>query len=122
GPPQPGAGGPVDLSSPQAALQQLAAKIEPGNKGQVVAVEQAWSFAILELSDAFLKEILGADLSGPVPQLELLVKRPGLPGSPDQFVTKVRLVQIKRPERLAIADILTDWTQVPLKEGDLVFF
>ena len=40
----------------------------------------------------------------------------------DTFVTKVRLVQIKRDKNLGVADILTQWQQEPIKKGDVIFY
>jgi hypothetical protein len=51
--------------------------------------------------------------------VELLLKRPGKDG---EFVTKIRLIQIQREQRLGIADILDDWQVLPIKKGDVVWF
>lgn len=93
--------------------------IQPGIKGEVIAVQPEWNFAVIELSDEFLSEILPEDAAGPIPAVELLVKRPG---KPEVFVTKLRLRQLRRSEKLGIADILTDWQQRPVQKGDVVFF
>lgn len=93
--------------------------VKPGTKGKVAAVNPKWNFIVLDLSDDFLREILGDDLSGPVPPIELQIKR----GSkPEKFVTKVRLIEVRRQQKLGIADILDSWQQLPVEEGDLVFY
>jgi len=93
--------------------------VQPGVKGEISGVDPAWNFAVIKLSDEFLAEILPDEPGGPIPAIELLVKRPG---KPDRFVTKLRLNQIRRAEKLGIADVLTDWQQLPVKKGDVVFF
>mgnify|MGYP000235853465 CR=1 FL=1 len=94
-------------------------KIEPGVKGKVLSVDANWNFAILDLDEDFLKAILGEEMQNELPIVELLVRRPGTDGP---FVTKVRLFQVKREQRLGIADVLTDWQQQPVQEGDIVYF
>ncbi len=93
--------------------------VDPGEKGRVAQVNPDWNFVILELSEEFVKELTGDDRSGALPQVELMVKRGD--GS-DTFVTKVRLVQIKRDKNLGVADILTQWQQEPIKKGDVIFY
>jgi len=96
-----------------------AIKVDPGEKGKVASVNQVWGFAVLELDEPFLKAILGEDMSGECPVVELLVKRPGVNGA---FVAKVRLFQVRRDQKLGIADVLADWLQMPLQEGDIVYY
>ena len=96
----------------------VTAGLQPGVKGTVAAVNDRWNFVVLDLTDSFLHEILGDDLSGPLPSIELMVKRAATPG---KFVTRVKLLGIRKDYRLAIADILTNWQQLPVKEGDVVF-
>jgi archaellum component FlaC len=98
--------------------EKLAKSIQSGEKGAVVAVDAQWNFVVLQLTDEFLKELLGPDLSKPVPGFELMIKRPGEGG---KFVTKVKLVSVRKAERLAIADVLTNWKQMPVEKGDVVF-
>ena len=103
---------------PAVPATQFEGVIEPGQKGEVIRVNSEWKFVVIELTDAFLREILGDDLSGPVPGIELMLKRPGPEG---EFVTKVKLLSVKKDEKLAIADVLTDWQQVPVEAGDVLF-
>lgn len=93
-------------------------KVEPGMKGQVVAVNPEWNFAVISLSDQFMAELLSDEEAG-VPQVELMLKRPG---EEEEFVTKIRLMQVKREEQLGICDILPDWKQSPVQKGDVVFY
>ena len=50
--------------------------------------------------------------------MELFVKRPG---KQEQFVTKIRLMQVKVQQKLGVGDILSQWQQMPVKESDIVF-
>lgn len=97
----------------------LQVTIEPGEKGKVVAVNPKWNFVVLELSDDFLHEILGKDLSETPPNVDLLINRKD---DPQKFVTKVRLIQVRKKDKLGIADILLDWQQLPVEESDLVLY
>jgi len=96
----------------------VTAALQPGVKGTVAAVNDRWNFVVLNLTESFLREILGDDLSSPLPNIELMIKRAA---TPDKFVTRVRLLGIRKDYRLAIADILTSWQQLPVREGDVVF-
>ena len=40
----------------------------------------------------------------------------------ETFVTKVRLIQVNKAEKRGICDILPDWQQLPVEQGDVVFF
>ena len=106
----------TDLSAIQ--MDELRRTVQAGDKGTVVAVNSEWNFCVLQLDETLMKELLGADLSKPMPTFELMIKRPGKDG---KFVTKVRLVSLRKAERLAIADILLDWKQMDVQKGDVVF-
>jgi prefoldin subunit 5 len=97
----------------------LAGRVAPGDKGKIISINSEYRFAIIEVSDQFMKEVLGDDLNQVLPVIHLLVRRSGENG---KFVTKVRLVQIKASQKLAIADILGDWQQHPVQVGDIVFY
>ncbi len=105
--------------SAASAMAAISVKLDAGVKGKVVSVNPEWNFAVLELDAACLKQLLGSDLSGDMPMAELMVRRTGSNGA---FVAKVRLNKMNREEKLVIADILTDWQQMPVAEGDIVFF
>lgn len=79
-----------------------------------------WNFVIISLSDAALNELLGdEDSDQPLGLVQFMIKRE-IEGE-DIFVTKVQLQQVSRDEKLAIASILSDWQQMPVQEGDIVF-
>jgi hypothetical protein len=82
-------------------------------------VDKEWNFAVLNLTDEFLRELLGPDLTGAMTPVQLMIRRPEQGG---KFVTKVRLAQIKRDQKLGIANILLDWQQTEVQPGDIVFF
>jgi len=94
-------------------------RVTPGEKGTVAAVSKDWNFAVLDLSDVFLRQLLGDDLAQPLPNIDLYIKRRG---DPPTFVAKVRLIQVRADRKLGIADILPKWQQLPLKKGDLIFY
>jgi len=106
-------------ASAASAMAAISVKMDAGIKGKVVSVNPEWNFAVLELDNACLKQLLGSDLGGDMPMTELMIRRPGEKGA---FVAKVRLNKMNREEKLVIADILTDWQQMPVAEGDIVFF
>jgi hypothetical protein len=96
--------------------------MEAGRKGRVVSVNQDWSYVVLELTDQCVQEIQAIqdtmaknNIVG-VPTLEMFLKRG------DTYVSKIRIVQVKKDERLAIADVLIDWQQMPVAAGDVAFF
>lgn len=125
-----------DLLRRQAGGDALGAKalferrVKPGQKGKVVSVNREWNYAVIEISDEFIKEvdyineILSRGLPqgvmpGTIPAVELLIKRGE---NYETFVTKVRLIQMKKDQKLGVADILQDWQQLPVQEGDIVFY
>jgi hypothetical protein len=98
-------------------------RVEPGEKGTVIGVNMRYNFVALRLSDAFLNEVLPED-AGAVPAVELMVKRQ-IPGREDKFIAKIRLTQIKRSEKLGVADVLPDWLpdpNDPPRKGDVIFY
>ena len=74
----------------------------PPMKGKVLAVEPKWDFVVIDL---------GAN-QGVVERGELLVSREG------KLVAKVRVARVE-PDR-SIANILPEWKQADVNEGDLV--
>jgi len=91
--------------------------IEPGDKGTIIAVNKEWNFAIIKVTPAFINEIWGEDPTRALPHIELVARR----ADSGDFVTKLKITQVKLDEGLAVADILTSWQQMPLKIGDVVF-
>ncbi len=79
-----------------------------GHKGQVLLVNRDWNFVILNMA---------RDDHSVRRDLTLFVQRD------DKLVGKVRVSDIKGDDRrLAVADIMDDWLQMPIEEGDYVFF
>jgi len=93
--------------------------VTPGDKGTIVAANEDWAFAVLDLNNDFFRQILGEDLSKPLPSIDLYVRRPGEDG---EFVAKVHLTQARPDDKVAIADVVPGWQQLPLLKGDRVFF
>jgi outer membrane murein-binding lipoprotein Lpp len=97
-------------------------KISPGDKGRVVAIDEKLKFVIVELSDAFMTEVLGPNRDGALPQIDMMVRRPGMKSPSGEFVTRIRLRQVLRQQNIVVADIMIDWQQAPLEKDDVVFF
>lgn len=93
--------------------------VDPGIKGTVVSVNPTWNFVILALNKSAMQELLGDDTDAPPPAVEYMIQRK-VDGK-DTFVTKVRVQQVSRDKKLAIAHIMSDWQQSDLQEGDIVF-
>ena len=93
-------------------------QIEPGDKGVVVAVNSEWNFVIVKLNDQFMKELTSDEQAG-IPQITVMVKKPG---KTKEFVTKAKLIQIKKADKLGIFDMLPDWQQMPVSKGDIIFY
>ena len=90
-----------------------------GNKGKVVEVNNNYMFAVVEFTDAAIKELLGENRQNPLPHLELGVRRKV--GDSDQYIGRLRLRQSVTGKNFVIADILGDWQQKPVEKGDAVF-
>jgi len=105
---QPGSGG-IDT----------AIVLKEGMKGKVVSVDNKWKFVILELTDEFIDELtresrIGLDLTQLKLQFDLI--RPKDKGG--AYVSRLRLREAKVDEKIGIADILVDWQQLPINQGD----
>jgi cell division protein FtsB len=101
----------------QTRRQLYITNIQPGQKGQIASVNEQWNFVVVQLSEPFLKEIMGEDLKAAPPQVDLFVKR-----SDSTFVTKVRLLQVDSGKQIGVADILKEWQQKPVQKGDVLFY
>ncbi len=101
---------------------RIRGKIPPGIKGRVVSVDQKNLFVVMEVEPEFLDELFGALTDGSLPMVDLLIQRETPQGGKVNFISKVRLSQVKKDKNLAIGDILSDWQQGPINEGDIVFF
>ena len=106
-----------------AGPKEVSYNFTPGTKGKVVAVNDKWNYVLIQLDDAFLKEAMGEDLAAPTKAapvgVVMSIKRSG---AQEVFIAKVKLTQIRAKDKHAIGDILADWKQQPLQEGDVVFF
>jgi len=52
-------------AQPEAGTQVVQFNFTPGQKGKVIAVNEKWNYALIELDEAFLKEAMGDDLTQP---------------------------------------------------------
>jgi NCAIR mutase (PurE)-related protein len=111
-------GNPESPSIPENLENQLT----PGDKGKVVAYDDQLKFVVIELSPAFMRELLGEKLNQGLPQIEMMVRRSALKSAAGDFVTRIRLRQVVRGQGLVVADVLSDWQQHPLEKGDVVYF
>jgi cell shape-determining protein MreC len=75
-----------------------------GTKGEIVAVDPKFDFVVLNI---------GAN-QGVLPNAKLLVNRNG------KLIAKVKITSVE-PTR-SIANVLSDWKQDELSEGDQVFY
>lgn len=115
------------------AERQIRAKVQPqdgqtsattlstGEKGKLVVANNDLMFAVVEFTDAAMKELLGPNREGALPMLELDLKRPGLEGPAGDRVGRIRLRVVVEDKNFVIADILGDWEQVKAEKGDVVF-
>ncbi|NLC79908.1 MAG: hypothetical protein GX748_01845 [Lentisphaerae bacterium] len=103
---------------------QLAAGTAPtaGDKGKIIEANDELKFAIIELSDDAIAELLGPERENALPQLEMNVRRTGRQSAAGEFVTRIKLRQAVRGKNFVVADILNDWQQAPVEKGDVVFF
>ena len=93
-----------------------------GDKGKIIEANDELKFAIIELSDDAIAELLGPERQNALPQLEMNVRRTGRQSAAGEFVTRIKLRQAVRGKNFVVADILNDWQQAPVEKGDVVFF
>jgi hypothetical protein len=93
-----------------------------GDKGKIIEANDELKFAIIELSDDAITELLGPERQHALPQLEMNVRRTGRQSAAGEFVTRIKLRQAVRGKNFVVADILNDWQQTPVEKGDVVFF
>ncbi|NCC61975.1 MAG: hypothetical protein EOM12_13790 [Verrucomicrobiae bacterium] len=75
-----------------------------GLTGKVLFVNPYWNFVVLDIGRE----------KGLVPDAEMLVHRD------DRLIGKVSISTVE--ETMAVAEIVNDWEQVPIREGDYVLF
>jgi hypothetical protein len=95
----------------------------PGAKGKVTGVNGEWSFVVAEITDEFIVEVLGPKFDRPMEHAVIsIVRKPE--GKPEVFVTKARLSQIRKDKKVAIFDIMPEWSQkanMPIAVGDIIY-
>ena len=101
--------------------QTSAATLTTGEKGKLVSANNDLMFAVVEFTDAAMKELLGPNRDGALPMLELDIKRKGYDGPAGERVGRIRLRVAVEDKNYVIADILGEWEQVPAEVGDVVF-
>ncbi len=106
---------------PTVAAAVEAGVLTPGVKGKIVHTSDEWKYALVEFSPEFMTELIGPNRDRALPQVEVMVRRPGDADIDDAFVTRLRLRQAIRNKNIVIADILTDWEQKKVEVGDIVF-
>ena len=82
------------------------AALPKGQLGSVAYVNPEWNFVIMRISPESAKNI--------VPDLELLIHRS------DRLVGKVRVQTVV--DNLVVAEIVSDWQQMPCEKGDYVMY
>lgn len=109
------------IEQPDKAAVGRPREFDRGDKGTVVSVNKQWNFVVVKLNEETIASIVKASeyRGGEFPRVEFLIRRPGEKGA---FVTKIRIVQMKREEGIAIGDIMSDWAQQPVQENDVVFY
>jgi myosin heavy subunit len=96
--------------------------LSAGDKGKILEANDELKFVIIEFSGDAMVEMLGAERQNAMPQLDMNVRRIGRQSAAGEFVTRIKLRQAVRGKNLVVADILSDWQQVPVEKGDVVFF
>jgi len=99
----------IDLEE---TIKQLEAELGPdpthvvpkGLKGKIVALNPFWNFVVIDIG-------LENDL---VAGTDMLVHRD------DRLIGKIRITNVK--DNMSIGDIVNDWEQSPIREGDDVLF
>ena len=115
-------GTPIVPTGPGRLPDNVEGRFTPGEHGKIVSFNEQWKFAVIEFSDEFMNQLTGPNRDPPMPPLEVIVKRPGFQGAAREFITRLKLRQVFQKQNLVVADILIDWQQVPLENGDVVFF
>ena len=95
--------------------------VTAGNKGKIVDLNTTYMYAVIEFTDDAMKELLGPERNGVLPQIEMGIRRKGFNGPAGEFVGRVRLRQCVAGKNFVIADVLGDWQQAEAQKGDDVF-
>lgn len=111
----------VDILSSNMVPGEVWAELSPGLKGTVEAINDEYHFVVLKLTSEFMKQYLkGLEKGYLKPDPNLMVIRGE--GVDEKFVTKVRLRRVYPKKLIATADILSNWQQMAVKEGDAVVY
>ena len=113
----------IQSASQRAANSTVSAvtSLPAGEKGKLVDVDNENMFAIVQFTDAAMKELKGEDLSRPMPALEFGLKRKGYNGEAGEFIGRIRLRQEINGKNYIICDILSAWEQEKAQPDDIVF-
>ena len=84
----------------------IAPTVTSGYKGKIVQVNAQWNFVVIA-TEPDSKLARG---------VELVVQRG------KELIGKVRITKIKTEEDMAVAEIMTEWLQKPIQQGDLVVY
>jgi peptidoglycan hydrolase CwlO-like protein len=98
-----------------------AAQVTAGNKGKIVAVNNDGMFAVVEMTDAAMNELIGEERKNGLPLIEMALRRTGFKGPSGEYIGRIRLRQAISGKNLVIVDVLGDWKQSDIKVGDVVF-
>lgn len=119
---RPDTGGTIATGTGSSISKELLrGKIPPGVKGEVISVDQKHLFLVMEVNPTFAEELLTALTDGSLPMVDLLVQRDE-GGPKPRFISKIRLTSLDPEKNLAIGEILPDWQQGPIQEGDSILW
>ena len=110
----------VQARGDRAAVGAAVTSLPAGDKGKIVVADNDNMFAIVAFSDEAMAELRGNG-NGPLPILELGVRRPGYKGAAGEFVGRIRLRQEVKGKNYVICDILGAWEQAKLTANDIIF-
>jgi len=110
-----------ELEDTNAVPREAWAELSPGFKGTVAAINEKYCFVVLKLTDEFMEQYIKGLKTGYLkPDPNLMVIRGE--GVDERFVTKVRLRRVYPKRLVATADILLNWQQMPVAQGDAVVY
>ena len=92
-----------------------------GDKAEVVLADNDRMFCIIKFSAEAAKELRGGKEEAQLPILELGVKRKGFNGPAGEFVGRIRTRQEVPGKDYVICDILANWKQDEIVQGDIIF-
>ena len=111
----------VQAKGDRAAGGAAVTALPAGDKGKVVQADNENMFVIVEFTEDAMKQLKGEDLKGPLPLLELGLRRPGFNGEAGEFIGRIRLRQEVQGKPYVICDILGAWEQDKVQVNDILF-